>query len=295
MRFLLILTLILNLAVFGCSKEDDSDVSDSVASQLGEMMAGIDDSGGSTGSYAFIQRAQKNVAKVEAGVWNYQDFVNAILPKAHAASCFLTDTFGSCTSNVIERDFQDCTLGGATFSGTVTFTFDDASSDSTCQMTATNHSVTRNPDFTITGSRGGTYTVSKTGTNGQVVTKQATASTYNFTNDGLRRVLTYNGNTLADWTSNTQSAITVTGDSRDGRVADGGILRVTNNLTEETCDFVPDDVTWSASCNCATSGTWTVSCSSSGSGSYEISGCGSGTLTLDGSSEVVSLDQCSGT
>jgi hypothetical protein len=110
-------------------------------------------------------------------------FETLLEQEANATSCRLANTFGTCTNNVITRTFGDCTVGGATFSGTVTLTFDDAASNSTCQMTTAGHSITRVPAFTVTGRRGATLTVSKTGTVGQKITK-GSGSTFTFTNDG---------------------------------------------------------------------------------------------------------------
>lgn len=280
--------------LWACNKQEDtSDPSDSVAQTLGDAMSAIDDSGGSDGGYAFLERNVKSVAQVEPKPYFFEKLRESWTPKAYAASCSAANTFGTCTNNVVARDFQECTVGTYTFDGVITFSFSDAASDNICLMTATGHSVSRDPDFTITGPRGGTLTVAKTGSVGQRIQRTAAVGVFDFTNDGIRRILSFRGNTLSDWTSMTTSAITIIGDARNGRVANGGVLNVVNNTSGLSCDFAPSAVTWNSTCNCAVSGTWSATCSDSSSSTYEITGCGTGTLTQGGSSETVTLSQCS--
>ncbi len=288
-----LLFLLVGLMASSCknNEEETSSPSDSISQQIGDAMVSIDDSGGSDGGYALLKRESSNVARFSKAQGPWQILGEALVPKALAASCYVTNTWGSCASNVVVRDFQDCTILGATFSGQVTYTFTDATVDSTCSVAANGHSVARNPNFTITGSRGGTFTVSKTGTIGQSITRTG-AGAYNFANDGIRRVLTFGGVTLADYTNSTTTAISVTGATRNGRVASGGALRVLNNLTGVSCDFSPSAVTWGSSCNCATSGTWSATCSNGVSASLSLTSCGSGTFVLGTESTAVTLDQC---
>lgn len=293
MRSLILAVSGVMLFAVGCGQKKTSNTtpSDSMAQQIGDAMTAIDDSGGSDGGYSFMKREQRVFARLAPEQTPARSFMMRILPEASAASCALTDTWGSCASNLIVRDFQNCTWRGATFSGTVTFTFVDAAVNDVCSMAAAGHSVARDPDFTITGARGGTYTVAKTGTEGQKVERTG-VGTYVFSNDGIRRTLAFNGSTLADYTSTTAAGINITGSVRNGRIADGGTLRILNNRTSVSCDFSPSDVTWNSTCNCAVSGTWAATCSDGASASYSISGCGTGTLTVNGSAESVTLDQC---
>ena len=97
-----------------------------------------------------------------------------------------------------------------------------------------------------------------------------------------------------DYTSQTTSAITVTGTGRSSRTMSGGSLRVTNNLTAVTCDYVPTDVAWSTTCNCATSGTWSGTYSDGKSASIAITGCGTANVTLASDTQAVVFDRCYG-
>ncbi len=278
-----------------CAEDEDgsaTDISES-GQQIGDAMASVDEAGGSSGSLAILESTRRVYARLSPGDLRDSWIQSSLFPNAFAASCSGASTFGSCTSNVITRTLGSCTVGLATFNGTVTLTFVDAASDSTCQMTSSGHSVTRVPSFTVTGRRGATLTVSKTGTSGQVITK-GSGSSFTFTNDGIRRVFTKDGSTLFDFTTQTTSGITVTGTSRASRTMSGGNLRVTNNLTSVTCDYVPTGVTWVSTCNCPTSGSWSGSCSDGKTTSLAITGCGAGTLTVGSDTEAFTFDRCYG-
>jgi len=279
------------VSIAGCkNKESASSPADSMAQQIGDAMVSIDEAGGSDGGYAFLKREQKIIARYSR-VSAVQALMDELVPRADAASCLVTNTWGNCLSNVVVRDFQGCAYLGATFSGTITYSFSDATVDNTCSISANGHYVTRHPSFTITGSQGAAFAVSKTGTNGQKIERTGAAA-YNFTNDGIRRILTYGGTTWADFTTTTTSAIGISGANRSGRTANGGALRVSNNLTGVTCDFAPSGVTWGSTCNCATSGNWSASCSNGASASLAITGCGTGTFVFAGESSSVVMDQC---
>lgn len=292
------------LALTGCGsfKSDAEEVSQ----QAGDVMASMDESSGSnsgSGGFAAAQRAlevealaahqtfsRRMPAEVGQAWWQSLPLVPR---EASAATCAATSTFGACTSNVVSRTFGGCTIGTATLSGSVTLTWSDAATDSTCQMTASSHSVTRVPAFTITGPRGGTLTVSKTGTVGQKITRGTTAGNFSFTNDGIRRVIaTGSGTTLFDFTTETTTAITITGTSRSDRVVSGGVLKVTDNVNSVSCDLVPTAVTWTSTCNCASSGTWAGTCSDGKTFSISISGCGTATATVGTTSTSVTFDRC---
>ena len=302
------MALLVALSV-GCSKKSDSTSTTSAttasetAQQVGDSMASVDEFGGSGGSMTYMESEKRIFARVAghealSPIASQASFVSLLVPQAQATSCILANTWGSCTTtggaDKIVRTFGGCTIGGATLDGTVTLTFTDAAVNSTCAMAASGHSITRDPNFTITAANGATYTVSKTGTEGQKVVRGASAGNYTFSNDGIRRVIASGGTTLFDMTTQTTSAITVTGASRSGRVMTGGSLRTTNNLTSVTCDFVPTAVTWVSSCNCPTSGEWAATCSDGKSGEIEITGCGTGTITLGTTSESVTFDRCYG-
>ena len=278
----------------GCNKKDEESYTpaDSQAQQIGDAMASIDDSGGSDGGYVLINNEKKTFARLLPQSEVQRSVASLVLPEARAAACSVASTFGSCASNQIIRDFQSCTIGTATLTGTVTLSFNDGVDNNVCTNDTDGDTITRVPAFVITGARGGTFTVSKVGTIGQRLTRSS-AGVFAFSNDGIRRVLAYNGTELANYTTSTTSDITITGATRNGRVANGGALRVLNNRTSTSCDYAPSNVTWSSTCNCAVSGTWTATCSTGSSASFAISGCGTGTLTVGSSSETVTLDQCS--
>lgn len=297
----------LSLALTACSGTTSTtastSMSDEIAQNIGDSMAGIDEAGGSSGSISQnsnVKEAQRLFARYAPTDLRKDVLVSQILPQAQATTCF-AHGFGSCTSNSITRNFGGCTVGiGAynlTYTGSVAFTWSGAGA-STCSMSSTSDSVTRNPNFTITTPAGASFAVSKTGTDGQKLTLASgsgTSRVFNFSNDGIRRVVTSSTSaTLYDFTTSTTSNITVTGTTRSNRVMNGGTLHVVNNLTSVTCDISPSNVTWSSTCTCASSGTWSGSCSDGNTVNLSISSCGSGTLTLGSSSTGVSFDSCTG-
>jgi hypothetical protein len=284
--------VLLSLGASGCG-QDDVDIQE-VGQQVGDVMASIDESGGSAGSLAYSEIGYRaTFARLAPGELRDSWLSELWAPNAYATGCSSGGTWSACASNVITRTFGGCTIGGASLSGTVKLTFTDAVVDSTCSLAANGHSVARVPEFTLTGRRGATLKVEKTGTVGQVVTR--TASGFSFTNDGIRRVFTgADGSPLFDFTTTTTEAITVSGQSRANRILNGGVLRVTNNANNTTCDFVPSDVRWNINCNCANQGTWTATCSDGKQATLSITGCGKGRVKLDEEEEDFEFDRCYG-
>ena len=297
MKFKLIILLCVGLS-FGCKKSDvveEEDSATEMAQNIGDSMASVDESAGdSSGDIAsYHEAARKTFARlapndqIDSGL-----LANILLPKAEAISCFGYG-FGGCTSgNTITRDFNGCTLGFARFTGTVTLTFSNV-----CGSLAQTESITRVPNFTVTGRRGATLTVTKTGTIGQRIERKADVGAdkvFEFTNDGINRKFrtTELNAVIFDQTTVVSSPITVTGASRAGRVMSGGSLRVTNNLTSVSCTYVPTAVTWAAGCNCPVSGSWTGTCTNSNSSTLTITGCGTGSFTDGTFSGSVTFDRC---
>jgi hypothetical protein len=286
-----------------CGIKDDSTVDiEEIGQQVGDVMASVDESGGSGGTIAYLDSTYKTFARVAPSEvrpsWaNWPSWIEHLIePSAFAASCVLSSTFGSCSSNVITRSFGGCTVLGTTLSGTVALTW--AGTSTNCQMQAVNDYLTRSPSFTITGRRGATLTVTKSGTYGQKITWTGglgTSKTFSFTSDGIQRVFTSSdGSKLFDYTTAVTSTMTITGTSRSNRTISGGNLQVTNNLTSVSCNFVPSGIEWTSTCNCPTAGSWTASCTDGKSSTLKITGCGSATLTLGDSTQNFTFDRCYG-
>lgn len=281
-----VLAALLAITTLSCSRTTDIQ---EVGQLVGDTMASLDEaSGTSTGNFRETSRLglEKTMSRLEREpLLSDSDLADA--------TCASSPGFGSCSGDVITRNFGSCTVGLATFTGTVTLTWVDGNAGTTCQMDSQNDTITRNPSFTVTGRRGATLTVSKTGTNGQVITRGVSATTYTFSNDGIRRVFTTSGgSTLFDLTTQTTSDITISGQNRASRTLSGGTLRLTNNLSNVTCDVSPNSVTWNSSCNCAVSGSWSGSCSDGKSFSLTISGCGSASMTIGDETEDFTFDRC---
>ena len=245
----------------------------------------MDEMGGNSGSLAasYAEPTFTRLVSEETEIASYSP------TGIRSVACVSADTFSTCSSNAITRTFGGCTILGVTFDGFISFTWADGASS--CLLSATGATVSRAPQFTATGRRGATLTVSKTGTYGQKITKTG-ADTFTFSNDGIKRVFAAAGATLFDFTTTTTADIGITGTARTGRIISGGTLRVANNLTGGTCDYSPTAVTWAASCNCAVSGSWSGSCSDGKTSTMTITGCGTATLTVGADSESFTFDRC---
>jgi hypothetical protein len=213
--------------------------------------------------------------------------VNALYGSAFAAGCWQED-FRTCVNGKKIHAFSTCNFGEATLDGEVDLTFSDA----TCSMASSGDSVTRNANFTLTGAAGATYAVS-TPAVGQTLTRSENGFSYSVS--GIQRVATNAAGTkLFDITVSSTADLTVSGSSRATRVVNGGTLVVANNLKAYTATLTPENVAWSASCNCPVSGTISGTLTGSKKGKYalELTGCGSANLTVDKSTSAVTFDRC---
>jgi hypothetical protein len=282
------ISLLALLALVSCAEEEDAVDIQETAQQIGDVMASVDESGGTTnGTMVMMESHKRMMAAREKAVRSFS-FLNSfgLLPSAQAVACKDT-TFTGCVSSQKVRDLGGCTIGSATFTGDITLQF----SDNTCVIDSDGDTVERNPDFTVSGIRGASLAVAKTGTYGQRITRVSSGN-FTFANDGIRRLFTLAGETLFDYTTRTTTAIGITGTTRSDRVMTGGQLRVTNNVTGVYCNYAPSNVTWASTCNCATSGTWTGSCSDGKDTTITVTGCGTGTIIVGEESEGLSFDRC---
>lgn len=289
---------------FGCKKtttDASADIQEN-AQQVGDAMASIDEAGGSGGSIAQMQfenSLKKTFARYGADdTIAVSGLAQLALPSAEAVSCFGYG-WGSCggaSGTTLVRNFNNCTVGAATLSGDVTLVWGGGATS--CSLASTSQYITRVPNFTLSGRRGATLTVSKTGTIGQRLTWTSGSGSnkvFNFTNDGINRKFTAPSATvLYDQTTTVSGTITVTGTSRTSRViSGGGSLVVTNNLNANVCTYTPTNVTWGgATCNCPTQGSWAGSCTDGKTTTLNITGCGTATYTEGTVSTDVTFDRC---
>ena len=259
MKFILLLTI--PFVLFSCNKTTDVTTADiqETAQQIGDVMASVDEVGGASGSIASnsvqdsIEKTFKRHAPGELDE-SYKSMIAKILqPQVNAATC--SGAGFTCTGRVLTRTFNGCTVGSATFNGTVTSTWAGANGTGCTLGTVAGDTITRVPSFTVTGRRGATLSVTKTGSIGQRLTWASgtgTAKQFTFTNDGINRTFTVNTTPLFNQTTTVTTPITVTGTDRANRVMNGGVLRVSNAITNVNCDYAPANVTWTAGCNCPT-------------------------------------------
>ncbi len=294
-----LLILLIAIAVTSCKKANEDIYSvDSTAEagqQVGDAMAAIDESGGATnGGIAKLdfQANQRAFARIAPNhISTSQALINRFFSKAEATSCSAV-TFSNCASNQKVRTFDGCTTyAGGQMSGNITLNFSGTGASS-CTIPAANDVVSRVPNFSITGLRGATFSVSAT-SSGQSLTRSG-STTFNFTNSGIRRsFVTPKGDTILDITTATGSAIQVTGNNRANRTVNGGSLIVTNNISGVSCTLTPSSVQWSSGCNCPTAGQWAGSCSDSSQFTVAFGNtCGEATVTKGSGSSTIVMDRC---
>jgi len=309
-RLLLILSV--SVFIFGCKKADtaasEADIEDT-AQQIGDIMASADEaSGKSDGSIASLDKYQfqKTFDRYDNKPSSVASNMTKsfVLTSAEAVTCSASGTgygFGSCNTGArtVTRSFNNCTIGTATLSGDVTLAWSGSGTGCFTLGTAPGDAVTRSPNFQLTGRRGATLTVSKSGSIGQrltYVSGSAPNMVFSFTNDGIRRKFTTPASaTLFDQTTTVVSgtAITITGNSRTSRVMNGGFLTVTNNLSNVVCQYTPTNVTWNSNtCNCPVQGSWAGSCSNGKTATLSLTGCGTATYTEGDNSTTVTFDRC---
>lgn len=297
--------LLVVLSLSSCGKKTALDDTDQeTAQQVGDVMSSIDESGGDTGVIAALDPALDEDRILRGARPLFARHGASLSPRfslladARAASC-ATTTFSGCSGGTTRtRSLGGCTLGLATFSGSVTLTWGGAQSG--CQISGVGGHISRVPSFTVTGLRSAQLSVglASGATVGQRVTftgLSGSSPAYTYTNDGIRRTFTFAGVTLFDFTAQTASDITIVGASRSARVVNGGSLQTTNHLTGEICLFTPSAVAWSGGCNCPTSGSWSASCTDGRSGTLKITGCGTATYETDTREGSVTFDRCYGT
>lgn len=299
MKKLLLVSICLVFA-FGCKKKDDGSDADiqENAQQIGDVMASIDETGQGSGSISSMQ-IDKESERLYARFLPEDDspgvFARLALPSAEAVSCFGYG-WGSCSSNAVTRNYAGCTVGTATVSGSVTLNWGNGATS--CTLSTAGQYITRVPNFTLTGRRGGTLAVTKTGSVGQRLTWASgtgASKVFSFTNDGINRKITLpSSNVLFDQTTTVSGTITVTGTTRASRViGGGGSLIVTNNLTANVCTYTPTNVTWdSTSCNCPTQGSWSGSCTDGKSATLNLTGCGTADYTEGSETTSLTFDRC---
>jgi hypothetical protein len=257
-----------------------------LAGGVGDAMASLDE----TASGAKLSRLELLPIRSLPGALTpgfRRQIMDGLFPKAYAESCWL-ESFSACANGVETRTFSDCNIGPLTLNGNVALTWSDPS----CVLVAAGDSVTRTGDFTVSDYQGGALAITSAG-GGQELTFNGTS--YSYAVPGMERIATTAGGTkLFDISTSTTTPLGVSGASRAARVVNGGTLVVQHNLLHTNVALTPDNLTWSADCNCPVSGSWNGVLGGSASGSYTLAltGCGTATLTVNGRGENIELDRC---
>lgn len=294
-KYILVMASVFLFTGCGSQEEASVDISSELANQVGDFMASVDESYGATGSTFSVDQNLMNsellfLEKISPTPLSLQ-IGQKLIPFANAASCF-GQGFSGCAAGVNTRNFNSCTVGSATFTGSVSINW---VSSATCSEVAGANTVRRSPNFSVSKGNA-TVSVYKTGTNGQEMTWTGSASpkTVTATSDGIRRTAIADGATVYDVSTSTVGGISISGTARVGRRISSGTLRFTNHLNNEVCDITPSNVVWSSNCTCATAGSWSGNCTINGAFNVTISSCGTGTVTYNGQSRSVTFDRCAG-
>jgi hypothetical protein len=281
---MVLLAVMMVAAAAGCRKKDEAE---QIGETVGEVMSSLDDSMAGEATTALLP-FRRVPDELKGSRW--QRLLDDVIPSAYAASCW-EPAFSACASpGTRTKDFGGCTIGGATLAGTVTLTF----SQPQCTVLTAGDSVTRVADLTLTGRYGGTLEITAPG-GGQTLMKTADGFAYSV--GGMERVLTGpGGRTLFDVGTRTIAPIVVTGSSRADLKIVSGSFEIDHKLAGYKVTLTADNLTWTGSCNCASSGTLTGVVSGGKhdgkTASVMITGCGEANVTIDGDTESVSMDRC---
>lgn len=263
----LIIIISFSLSCVGPSSEPEHS-SEELAQQLGDVMASIDE---------FAAAGEPS-----------SGFVDPFEPRCRDS------VYSDCSVRGQKvRTFNDCTIHDAVFTGSVTFSWNNTV---TCALALLPESVTRAPNIRVTGRRDASLTITKSGSYGQRLTWVSGAGAdkvYTFESDGINRVFrTSTGLVDFDHTTSTLTPLFVSGTSRSSRIVYSGTLRVRDNLNQDFCDYTPENVEWTALCNCPTKGVWSGSCSNENLTKLTLTGCGTGHFEDGSFTEDVVFDRC---
>ena len=111
-----------------------------------------------------------------------------------------------------------------------------------------------------------------------------------------RVVTTAGGRTLFDVATRTTAPIVVTGSSRADLKIVSGSFEIDHKVAGYKVTLTAENLAWTSSCNCASSGTLSGTVSGGKhdgkTASVMITGCGEADVTIDGETESVSMDRC---
>lgn len=285
MRHALTVWIGASLALAGCGGNTSVDDAEELGHAVGDVMASFDEAG--TGASFSARSLPLDRPGLGRGLLDRA--LDLAVPPAYAAACW-TEMFVACSNSQRVKRFDNCALGANTLSGEVTLTFSRPS----CTFLLVGDTVNRQANFTLTGRRNATLTVSSDG-GGQTVTRTTDGFTYKVL--GMRRVLKNGaGTALVDISTDTLQDIVITGSSRANRTLVSGTLEIVHHLADYTATLTPESLKWNGTCNCPVSGKLTGTATGSSKGTLtavvEFSGCGTGTVTVGSDTSTVNFDRC---
>jgi hypothetical protein len=277
----------------GCRKESGLSDQGQIGASVGEVMASADESANGGSTTAMLVPALPVLRAPDVlrpPLWRRAVGALSPISTAYAASC-LPVTYSACAAGVRTATFDNCSVGAITVDGSINLSFSETAA---CNIATVGDSVNRTGSLTLS-ALGGSLAITTPG-GGQTLTRTATGFT--FAVPGMERVLTLaSGRTLFDISTMTTSPLVINGASRADMVIVGGTLVVQHNLANYSVSLTPNNLTWTPTCNCASSGSLTGTVTSSGadngkSATVTLTGCGTADVTIDGDTESVTLDRC---
>lgn len=221
----------------------------------------------------------------------FDRLLDLLVPPAHAASCVLAKPT-ACTGGVITRDFAGCKSLGLTLTGDIELRY----SQPDCTFGAEGDSITRSPDFTMTGVLGRSYSVSSSPEGGQKVTK--TAKGFTFSTPGVERIgKDKSGAEVFHFKAKTTEDLVV-GLNLNNLVISSGTLEIDESVQGYGAVLAVESLTWEANCNCPVagtlSGTITDAASNTRSTAITFAGCGTGSVAVNGQAKALEFASCWG-
>lgn len=308
----ILLISVVSLVFSGCQLkaeekyEFESDIE--IVQLFSDTMSSIDESGGQlngnitrishpTGDEKFYARINKT------DTFTARLMKELFIPVSYADSCSAAP-FYTCNNGRMIRAFTGCTVQGpldsnnqrtyGTLSGSIELTFTGGIEAQSCNIPHDGNNVRRIPNYTLTGLRGASFSVTAP-TTGQLLTRVGGGDNFSFENAGITRtVKNSDDEKVFEMTTTTSSPLLVAGATRNGRTVSSGSVVVTDNLSGLSCTFTASAATtWANGCNCPTSGNWTGTCSDASSFNIVFnSTCGEVVYTKGSGFKSVTLDRC---
>lgn len=231
------------------------------------------------------------------------DFISQMLIEPTFAANCSRALASNCNNGVRSATLSSCTLGASNLkaTGDINLTY----SSSSCDMSATNATVTRTYNYDISGPRGGGVITNSSDSHtdyngnqiggGAKITKLATGFQIDIL--GKHKIFNLRSKKLFDISvkSDASNPLVFTSSlSRNQRQLQSGKLVVSHNLAKYTAEFTLTNLKWTSVCCHPVEGQISVVYSGSKTGQSTVSftSCGMAQMEKDGQIEQLELSYC---